>query len=406
VDQATAGERDARSSSAFPAGTGVNDVAVDACLERVLTILRPLVDEVSGARALGVLSPGASLERELGLGSLERAQLMVRLAATFEREIGHRFLSFDSAIEIASALAADARGCVSRGREPSSPTPPQPPPNSGGPMAAGPTAAPDSGWSVPRALYVTRLVLMFPFYLAFFLVTWGIVAAVPHRGLAFALGRIGARFTAWVARWRLAVEGGENLPVDGPVILVSNHSSFADVPALMALFPRNFLFVAKKEVASWRFTSTFVRRLGHPIVDRWNPERSISDLHRIADVIRRGDAVLFFSEGTFARSPGLRPFRLGAFELAAMTGAPVVPLALRGSRSALWFRRRIPYPGAIKLWIGAPIHAEGTTWRDVIELRNRVAESIAEHCGEPRLDVVAAGPPASQRRDVSRASPR
>ena len=103
--------------------------------------------------------------------------------------------------------------------------------------------------------------------------------------------------------------------------------------------------------------------------------------------------MLFFPEGTFTAATGLRPFRLGAFKTAVEAGVPVVPMALRGTRHVLRDGAPWPRPGRVRLWVGAPVKAG----RDGLE-RDRGAcatawpHAIAAHCGEPRLDLVAAGP--------------
>jgi 1-acyl-sn-glycerol-3-phosphate acyltransferase len=112
----------------------------------------------------------------------------------------------------------------------------------------------------------------------------------------------------------------------------------------------------------------------------------------VAGALHDGEDVLFFPEGTFVAATGLRPFRLGAFMAAARSGAPVVPLALRGTRHVLRGDWGIPRPGRISLHVGDPIRPEGTDMAALVRLRARVADAIAAHCGEPRLDVVAAGP--------------
>ena len=102
--------------------------------------------------------------------------------------------------------------------------------------------------------------------------------------------------------------------------------------------------------------------------------------------------MVVFPEGTFTRTTGLRPFRLGAFKTAVETGTPVVPVAIRGTRAVLRDKTWIPRPGPIAFEIGAPIAPAGSEWRDVVALRDQVADYVAERCGEPRLDIVAGGP--------------
>jgi 1-acyl-sn-glycerol-3-phosphate acyltransferase len=137
----------------------------------------------------------------------------------------------------------------------------------------------------------------------------------------------------------------------------------------------------------------FARKAGHLTVDRADARDGVATAADVARAVEDGESVLVFPEATFTAAAGLRPFRMGAFKTAVETGTPVVPLALRGARHVLRDGRRVPRPGPIHLWAGRPIVPEGSGWRAVVDLRDRTAEAIAAHCGEPRLDLVAAGPP-------------
>ncbi len=85
-------------------------------------------------------------------------------------------------------------------------------------------------------------------------------------------------------------------------------------------------------------------------------------------------------------------FHLGAFSVAAQAGVPVVPIAIRGTRSILRAESWLPYRGAITIEIAKPVNpkkiAAGTDkkqWDVAIELRNKSREFIQRHCGEPDL---------------------
>ena len=240
-----------------------------------------------------------------------------------------------------------------------------------------------------RALYAAWLSLSLPLLL---LPAWVLVVLVPGRRFAFALSRFTARAGLRLLGCRLEAEGLERLPRRGPLVLASNHASYADVAALLALLPADFLFVAKREVLGYPLIGAFARRCGHLTVDRWDALQSVADAELVAQALRDGEDVLFFPEGTFVAATGLRPFRLGAFLAAATAGAPVVPLALRGTRRVMRGDWGLPRPGRIALWVGEPIAPEGTDMAALVRLRARVADAIAAHCGEPRLDLVAAGP--------------
>lgn len=217
-----------------------------------------------------------------------------------------------------------------------------------------------------------------------------VVLALPAGEPVRVVSRVVARIALLVSGCRIAVDGRKRVPRDGPVVFVTNHTSYADTPVLAAALPRDVRFVAMTEILSWRAIGTLARRGRHLTVDRRHMHQSIVDAAAVEEALRRGHAVLFFAEGGFSRARGLRPFRLGAFEAAAATGAPVVPVALRGSREVLPADTRLPHPGEIHVWIGEPILASGQDWKAVVDLRERTAEAIAAHCGEPRLQAPVA----------------
>ncbi len=229
---------------------------------------------------------------------------------------------------------------------------------------------------------------------------WLLLATLPGRRPAFALGRLASRIALRVTWCRVTIEGLERLPAAGPLVLVSNHTSFADIVALIASLPLDFVFVAKRELFSWPFVGTIMRKARHLTVERLETAQSVADAARTTDAIRAGEVVLFFPEGTFTRAAGLRPFRMGAFDAATTTGTPIVPIALRGSRQILPSGRWIPHPGHIFLWVGQPLTPlPDGGWRAALELRDRVADAIAAHCGEPRLDLMVGGVERPARRD-------
>jgi 1-acyl-sn-glycerol-3-phosphate acyltransferase len=242
--------------------------------------------------------------------------------------------------------------------------------------------------AVARGLYAAYLVAVLG---VLALLAWPAAALLPRRAVRL-IERIGARLALLAAGCRLSIEGAESLAGVGPCLFVSNHTSYADILALLALVPRSFVFVAKREVLDWPLVGLFARRAGHLTVDRADARDGVSTAADVARAVEDGESVLVFPEATFTAAAGLRPFRMGAFKTAVQTGTPVVPLALRGARRVLRDGRRVPQPGPIHLWVGRPIVPEGSGWRAVVDLRDRAAEAIAARCGEPRLDLVAAGP--------------
>ena len=234
-------------------------------------------------------------------------------------------------------------------------------------------------------LWSLTLIILGPFVL---ILMYVLPAGRPVR----VLSRIVSRIALSISGCRIEIDGLERLPKHGPLVMVTNHASYADTPALVAALPIDFVIVAMTEILSWPLIGALSRRGEHPLVDRWHLAQSLADAASIENRIRNGEVILFFAEGGFTRASGLRPFRLGAFEAAVAAGAPVVPIALRGTRRMLPADTRIPHPGTASVWIGEPLHAIGTGWKAAVELRDRAAEAIAKHCGEVRRDGVLSSP--------------
>lgn len=169
------------------------------------------------------------------------------------------------------------------------------------------------------------------------------------------------------------------------VLVVSNHASYLDVVACTALLPVRLTYVAKKELTTSRYLGWFLRRIGTLFIERFHARTSINDLNQIKDRVREGECVVFFPEGTFTPRPGLLPFRMGGFLVAAETDTPVVPMAIRGTRGILpsegWGVNR----GAVSIVVLPPIEPSGRTKRAAAELRDRSRECILVHCGEPEV---------------------
>jgi 1-acyl-sn-glycerol-3-phosphate acyltransferase len=100
--------------------------------------------------------------------------------------------------------------------------------------------------------------------------------------------------------------------------------------------------------------------------------------------------LFFFAEGTFTRQKGLRPFRLGAFQIAVQNGLAVTPVVLAGTREILRDESWLPCRGSVRVCIGQPISATGEGWQAALQLRNATRAAILRECGEPDLE--ACGP--------------
>ncbi|MDE2484865.1 MAG: AMP-binding protein [candidate division NC10 bacterium] len=211
---------------------------------------------------------------------------------------------------------------------------------------------------------------------------WALLHIAPRGQPASRLVKGYCRLVLALSGCALRVEGLEHLHGPTPVVLAANHASYADPGVLLAALPVEFHFVAKAGLASYPFIGTVIRRVGYPTVERVDPAKRAAAAARTTALLRGGTSFLFFPEGTFFRSPGLLPFRPGAFKAAAEAGCPVIPIGLRGTRTFLPDGTWLPTRGPITLSIGAPILPQGSGWQDILKLRDLVRTEIARLAGE------------------------
>jgi 1-acyl-sn-glycerol-3-phosphate acyltransferase len=139
----------------------------------------------------------------------------------------------------------------------------------------------------------------------------------------------------------LRVAGADRVPRRGPVILASNHDSFVDIPLLGVALPRPAWFMAKEELFRSRFGRWFFHVLGGFPVGR--DRNDVGSIRAGLAVLRWGRVLGMYPEGT--RSVELLPFLGGSAWMALVTGAPLVPVRMLGTRESmppgsLWPRRR------------------------------------------------------------------
>jgi 1-acyl-sn-glycerol-3-phosphate acyltransferase len=166
--------------------------------------------------------------------------------------------------------------------------------------------------------------------------------------------------------------------------------SYLDSFVLAAALPVPISFVAKSELKKNPVTHHFLRRLDTEFIDRWNKERRDEDTRRIIGRAHDGRTLLFFAEGGMSRQPGLKSFKLGAFVAAVQAELPVVPVAIRGTRSMLrpdtYILRRGPVVVTVRPAIDTRAlrtEIRADSWAVARKIRDATRASILSHCGEP-----------------------
>lgn len=171
------------------------------------------------------------------------------------------------------------------------------------------------------------------------------------------------------------------MPPEGPLIIATNHSSFIDPWLVVSYVPRNpirYLVTAR-----WYYRSTFWKWFFDE--NACVPaalEDPVETIGRSVEALRDGAAVGIFPEGRISYDGKIQRGRAGIGWAAALTGAPVVPAAIRGSFHVLPRHRRFPRPGRIEIRLGEPCTFPGGPTRnpDPGAVRDFVGDLMAEIC--------------------------
>ena len=148
-----------------------------------------------------------------------------------------------------------------------------------------------------------------------------------------------------LARWRISVEGVENVPHEGAAILAFNHHSYADAVMLawgvVLKVKRPLRYLAKREACEGRWIGWVTRWISVIPVDRGSAGGRAQALAGAERALEDGDLVAIAPEQTISDSLDLLPFRPGPARLALVTGAPIVPVIGWGSQRFIGPDRRL-----------------------------------------------------------------
>lgn len=160
---------------------------------------------------------------------------------------------------------------------------------------------------------------------------------------------------------RPSVHGAHFVPSSGPVILASNHLSFADSVVIPLVLPkRRVTFLAKAEyfegtgLSGW-LSRRFFQAMGHVPVQRGQGRASWGAVRVAQGVLARGGALAIYPEGTRSLDGRLYRGRTGVARLTLLTGAPVVPVALAGTDRVQPVGSRVPRPHPVTVRFGPPL---------------------------------------------------
>lgn len=181
----------------------------------------------------------------------------------------------------------------------------------------------------------------------------------------------------------LTVTGMENVPRNGPLILVANHQSNIDPPLIGAIFPRRVWFLAKASIFENPVSNWFLRSWGAFPLRRG--EADVGALRWIMGKLSQGEVVMLFPEGT--RNPGaMGEAQPGVSQLALKMKVPLVPIGITGTERYGSVTRVFSPTGKLSITVGEPFnlpHSRSKQTQEQLEsltgtIMARIAELLPE----------------------------
>lgn len=173
---------------------------------------------------------------------------------------------------------------------------------------------------------------------------------------------------------RFEVIGLQNVPREGGVLLAANHASFLDPPALGCAVPHRYVrYMARDTLFANRLFGAFLRKIAAVPISR--EKGDVAALKKAISLLKSGECLGLFPEGTRTRDGKLQPPKPGIGFLVAKAGVPVVPAYIDGTFQALSRNHKWIRPAKIRVLFGPPILP--TEWESVPDARDKY-EQIGE----------------------------
>lgn len=349
----------------------------------LLGVIDKLLQDLKNFKAVEAVSLHANLNNDLGIGSLERLELLSRL----ERHFGLHLSPDDlfSVVYVKDLLPLLGVNNPSLKRA----------------LSLEQTVKAQEKarqniwyklkawlWFFPKFLYSCYFYLI---AIITTLITWIAAWLVPGKSKIFPyLAHYWARIFLFLVGCPLKVKGRENIIAQRPLLFIANHASYLDTAILCASIPHEIVFVAKVELLNNWILMPFFRKQQHISVRRSNFSAAAKAVSAIKKSLQLGCSVMIYPEATFVYTPGLRLFKLGAFKVAAETHTPICPIAIKGARSLMdahfWVQ-----PTRIEVSILPLLYPEGEDLTEMVRLRDISRELIAKEINEPILNLAAGG---------------
>lgn len=212
-----------------------------------------------------------------------------------------------------------------------------------------------------------RLILIVLFLLIFFIISIPLFAILyiigkfsHHTKVASSQKIVAGAFHVllFLAGVKRKVLGVENIPKDEPILYISNHRSYFDVPISYVSLPTLTGFIAKKEIGKVPILRTWMKNIQCLFLDRDDIRQGMKTILQAIEQVKAGYSIFISPEGTRNHEKEMLPFKEGSFKVSEKTGCAIVPVALTNTDEI--FENHMPWVKSTKvvLEFGKPIYPE------------------------------------------------
>jgi len=205
--------------------------------------------------------------------------------------------------------------------------------------------------------------------------------AIPFQERRLPLYRLAKALSAFILCpfFKIHVSGHANIPVDGPFLMLPKHQRWEDVPLLSMSIARPLYYVAKHELFQDTLSRWLLSSLGGLPLNRSKPSDSIQSVKKMLHLLKKGEGIVIFPEGTYYRERMGEAHKGLARMILSRCRAPLIPVGINYSKTG----QRVH----VRIEIGRPVYTKASgNIKDAIDLAVREIAGLSGlqkyHIGE------------------------
>lgn len=179
------------------------------------------------------------------------------------------------------------------------------------------------------------------------------------------------------------IEGKENIPKEDGFVFISNHQGYADIIVILHMMEgRQVGFIAKESLAKVPYFGKWIKSIRGVFIKRGDAREALRSIQDGVKMVKDGFNLVIFPEGTRSQNAAMNEFKPGSFKLATKAKAPIVPVAINGTRRLFEDRGCFTNGAVIDVKILPPINTASMDRHQIANITHEVENTIRESFAE------------------------